>query len=161
VKHIYRVTSDRYLEFSPEFFQHCMREYGDDPGLAVVSAGYLGCRVREPATRPRLVLFDWECASVQLPQRDVVEFLSYTISERISDAEILDFLEVARTELARRAGRDIERRAWLDGCRCSIRDFHVNRMACQLVLHIKLNRPDIERVFRASMRVPSILGDNP
>jgi hypothetical protein len=26
-------------------------------------------------------------------------------------------------------------------------------MACQLVLHIKLNRPDIERVFHASMRI--------
>jgi hypothetical protein len=26
-------------------------------------------------------------------------------------------------------------------------------MACQLVLHITLDRPDIERVFRASMRI--------
>jgi len=109
--------------------------------------------VRSPSTEPRLVLFDWECASVQLPQRDLVEFLSYALSERISDAEILDLLDTGRAELARRSGQEIARRAWLEGCRHSIQDLHVNRMACQLVLHIRLNRPDIERVFRASMRI--------
>jgi thiamine kinase-like enzyme len=115
--------------------------------------------VRSPGTQPRLVLFDWECTSIQLPQRDLVEFLSYAISDRISDAEILGFLEAARVELARRTHRNIDRRAWLDGCRLSIRDLHVNRMACQLVLHITLNRPDIERVFRASMRILRVLGE--
>jgi hypothetical protein len=116
--------------------------------------------VREPATRPRLVLFDWECASIQLPQRDLVEFLSYAVSERISDVEITDFIEAARAELERRAGRRIDRSSWLEGCRCSIMDLHVNRMACQLVLHVTLNRPDIERVFRASMRILNVLGQS-
>jgi hypothetical protein len=116
--------------------------------------------VREPATRPRLVLFDWECTGIQLPQRDLVEFLSYAISERITDAEIAGFIEVARAELERRTERAIDRRTWLDGCRYSIMDLHVNRMACQLVLHITLNRPDIERVFRASMRMLDLLGRN-
>jgi len=114
--------------------------------------------VREPATRPRLVLFDWECASIQLPQRDLVEFLSYAVSERISDAEVAGLIENGRAELERCAGRAIDRDAWLEGCRFSIMDLHVNRMACQLVLHITLNRPDIERVFRASMRILDLLG---
>jgi len=109
--------------------------------------------VRDPATHPQLVLFDWECASIQLPQRDLVEFLSYAIGDNTTDDEIADFLELARGELARRTQREIDTRSWLEGCRYSIRDLHVNRMACQLVLHITLNRPDIERVFRASMRI--------
>ena len=113
--------------------------------------------MREPATRPRLVLFDWECTSIQLPQRDLVEFLSYAISDRISDAEIIGLLDAGRTELARRSKTEIDRRAWLEGCRLSIQDLHVNRMACQLVLHITLNRPDIERVFLASMRILHLL----
>lgn len=113
--------------------------------------------VREPATRPRLVLFDWECTSIQLPQRDLVEFLSYAISDRISDAEIIGLLDAGRSELARRSKTEIDRRAWLEGCRLSIQDLHVNRMACQLVLHITLNRPDIERVFLASMRILHLL----
>ena len=117
--------------------------------------------VREPATRPRLVLFDWECASIQLPQRDLVEFLSYAISDSITDAEIADFLEAGRGELERRTHRQIDRRAWLEGCRLSIWDLHVNRMACQLVLHITLNRADIERVFHASMRILGLLAPAP
>ncbi|MEO8677112.1 MAG: hypothetical protein ABI569_16170 [Casimicrobiaceae bacterium] len=109
-------------------------------------------------TRPRrLVLFDWECTSIQLPQRDIVEFLSYAIGDGITDADIVDFLEAARAELARLSKREIDRQAWLEGCRLSIQDLHVNRMACQLVLHITLNRPDIERVFRASMRILGVL----
>ena len=38
---IHRTTSDGYLEFSPGFFQRCMREYLGDPGLTVTSARYL------------------------------------------------------------------------------------------------------------------------
>lgn len=109
--------------------------------------------VRTPATDPRLVLYDWECASIQLPQRDVVEFLSYAISERSTDQDVLGFLDAARRKLAGDSGHAIDAREWLEGCRLSIMDFHVNRMACQLTLHLTLTRPDIERVFRASMRI--------
>lgn len=109
--------------------------------------------VRSPASAPRLVLYDWECASVQLPQRDLVEFLSYAISERVTDSDVLGFLDAGRRKLARESGKAIEQLPWLQGCRLSIFDLHVNRMACQLTLHITLNRPDIERAFRASMRI--------
>jgi hypothetical protein len=109
--------------------------------------------VRTPETDPRLVLYDWECASIQLPQRDLVEFLSYAISEGVSDDEVLGFLDAARRKLAGDSGKAIGQEEWLEGCRLSILDFHVNRMACQLTLHVTLNRPDIERVFRASLRI--------
>ena len=109
--------------------------------------------VRDPGGDPRLVLFDWECASIQLPQRDLVEFLSYAVSAQISDAQIDALIESARLELAERSHQKIDARAWLEGFRDSVYDLHVNRMACQLTLHITLNRPDIERVFRASLRI--------
>lgn len=113
--------------------------------------------VRAPATDPRLVLYDWECASIQLPQRDQVEFLSYAISARDTDADVLGYLDAARRKLAGDSGLPIDARSWLEGCRLSILDFHVNRMACQLTLHITLQRPDIERVFRASMRILALV----
>jgi hypothetical protein len=109
--------------------------------------------VRDPQTDPHLVLFDWECTSIQLPQRDLVEFIAYAVSDRVSDAEIDALFEATRTELERLSGQAIDRRDWLEGFRLSVFDLHVNRMACQLTLHITLNRPDIERVFRASMRI--------
>ncbi len=109
--------------------------------------------VRAPDGDAKLVLFDWECASIQLPQRDLVEILSYVINEQTGAAEIAGFLEAARLQLAADSGFAIDRREWLDGCRYAVRDFHVNRMACQLSLHVTLNRPDIERVFRASLRI--------
>ena len=109
--------------------------------------------VRTPQTDPRLALYDWECASIQLPQRDIVEFLSYAAGERLSDEDLLAVLDAARRKLAGDSGKAVGQREWLEGCRLSIMDFHVNRMACQLTLHVTLNRPDIERVFRASMRI--------
>jgi hypothetical protein len=109
--------------------------------------------VRDPYRDPRLVLFDWECASIQLPQRDLVEFLSYAINERTTDADIIRYLSAARLQLEESARVAVDPLEWLIGCRYSIRDLHINRMACQLVLHITLNRPDIERVFHASLRI--------
>jgi hypothetical protein len=109
--------------------------------------------VRDPETNPRLVLYDWECTSIQLPQRDLIEFLSYSVSERISDTQIDALIDGARGELERLTNHKIDAREWLEGFRYSLWDFHVNRMACQLTLHITLNRPDIERVFAASMRI--------
>ena len=66
--------------------------------------------VREPGNAPRLVLFDWECTSIQLPQRDLVEFLSYAISDRISDAEIIGAARCG-AHRARAAQRTADRRA--------------------------------------------------
>lgn len=109
--------------------------------------------VRSPERDPRLVLYDWECASIQLPQRDLVEFLSYAIDERIDDVEIAALLEAARAQLAADTAQPIDRSEWLTGCLYSIRDLHVNRMACQLALHVTLKRPDIERVFQSSLRI--------
>lgn len=113
--------------------------------------------VRSPQTDPRLVLYDWECASIQLPQRDLVEFLSYAASGRLSDDDLLAILDAARRKLAGDSGRAIGQREWLEGCRLSLFDLHVNRMACQLTLHVTLRRPDIERVFKASMRLLGIV----
>lgn len=114
--------------------------------------------MRNPATgHPSLVLYDWECACIQLPQRDLVEFLSYALSERISDADILALFEDCRAQLARDSGKKVDPRAWLEGCVLSIYDLHVNRMACQLVLHLTLTRVDIARVFRASLRILGVL----
>lgn len=109
--------------------------------------------VRSPGKDPRLVLFDWECAAIQLPQRDLVEFMSYTISEATTPEEIDALIEAARAQLESSSQQKIDPRAWWEGCLYSIYDFHVNRMACQLVLHLTLTRPDIERVFRASLRI--------
>ena len=109
--------------------------------------------VRNPDGDAKLALYDWECASIQLPQRDVVEILSYVINERTGCTEIAGFLDAARMQLAADSGQQVEPQEWLVGCRYALRDFHVNRMACQLSLHVTLKRPDIERVFRASMRI--------
>jgi hypothetical protein len=113
--------------------------------------------VRSPEAAPQLALFDWECTSIQLPQRDLVEFLSYALSDRIADGEVLALLDAGRTELERASGKAVAPREWLEGCRYALWDLHVNRMACQLVLHITLNRLDIERVFRASLRLLGIV----
>lgn len=112
--------------------------------------------VRNPDTNPQLCLYDWEVTMIQLPQRDLIEFLSYVISDRISDDEIKYFIEQSRIDLEKFSQKKIDRRQWIEGFLYSNYDFHVNRMACQLVLHKTLTRPDIERVYRASMRILKI-----
>ncbi len=140
----------RWIDTIPEWWGHIDQL---KKTLIFNDAQIRNLAVRDPQTNPHLVLFDWECTSIQLPQRDLIEFIAYALSDRISDVEIDALLEAARAELERLSGQAIDRREWLEGFRLSLWDLHVNRMACQLTLHITLNRPDIERVFRASMRI--------
>jgi hypothetical protein len=146
----YLDTHFRWIDTIPEWWG---RIDGMKKTLIFNDAQIRNLAVRDPQTDPHLVLFDWECTSIQLPQRDLIELLSYAISDRVSDAGIDALLEAARAELERLSKQTIDRREWLEGFRYSVWDLHVNRMACQLTLHITLNRPDIERVFRASMRI--------
>lgn len=116
--------------------------------------------VRNPNTKPQLCLFDWEVPIIQLPQRDLIEFLSYVISDRITDKDIIEIVDASGQHLEKISNIQIDPTEWRRGFLYANYDYHINRMACQLVLHKTLNRPDIERVFRASMRLLTILHKN-
>ena len=69
----------------------------------------------------RLCAYDWELATIQVPQRDLVEFLSFMELERYSDDDLMGFIERHRARLEVRLS---SKSSLLDsGCRALIWHF--------------------------------------
>src|SRR6185295_13238529 len=56
----------------------------------------------------RLCAFDWELATVGMPQRDLAELLCFTLPEGVTRAGVDDWVERHRRALARETGRNID-----------------------------------------------------
>jgi hydroxymethylglutaryl-CoA reductase (NADPH) len=44
--------------------------------------------MRQLGQKWKLCLFDWEVATTHIPQRDLVEFLSYVISKNVTNSDM-------------------------------------------------------------------------
>jgi len=72
------------------------------------------CNTRNAAIRddgsapPRLVLWDWELATVDIAGRDVAEFLAFALTPDVDAATVAHHVEVHRAAMADAAGVDID-----------------------------------------------------
>lgn len=98
----------------------------------------------------RLCAFDWELATIHLPQRDVVELLAFVLNEDVTRSQILSFVDYHRQALAKHTGSDIDKQMYWQGFRCAAWDFLLNRGSF-LILANTVNR------YRWMNRVPFTL----
>lgn len=76
----------------------------------------------------RLCAFDWELATLHVPQRDVCEFLAFVLPPGTSRAERLGYVEDYRLALEQESGRTFERRAFERIYDLACVDFAINRL---------------------------------
>jgi thioester reductase-like protein len=95
-----------------------------------------------------LCAFDWELATLGVPQHDLAEFLCFTMTPECHREEVSHYLEVHRAALARAAGRGIDAAGWREGFRLSLCDLFVNRLAMYCLLHAFRRQPFLGRVVR-------------
>ncbi|MEU0213343.1 hypothetical protein [Streptomyces canus] len=86
----------------------------------------------------RLIAYDWELATVGLPQRDVVELLAFTLDEGATAADVDDVLELharAVAAVSPRASRLVAGCDWHHGYRLALREFLMTRLALYAAGH--------------------------
>ena len=88
-----------------------------------------------PDNSMSLCAYDWELATVQVPQHDLAEFLAFTLSPKAGATEIDHYVEFHRQALQRAAGVAIDRDAWELGFRLSTYDLVLNRFALYMMAH--------------------------
>lgn len=113
--------------------------------------------MRHDNQKIRLVLFDWEVPEIHVPQRDLIELLSYVLSKNVSTEEIGNYIELNRITLEKASGLAIDKTEWLAGCLYAMHDYQIDRLACQLMLNRIIKRPDIERVYYSSQKILAYL----
>jgi NADP-dependent 3-hydroxy-3-methylglutaryl-CoA reductase len=95
---------------------------------------------------PRLVLYDWELAFFQNPQRDLIEFLAFVLKLETPIAEFERFVDFYRQQFELKTGRAFPRDFFMQILYLNAAYFAVVRINLYLLGHNLLKFDFIERV---------------
>ena len=112
--------------------------------------------IRERDGEPGLFCYDWELATVHLPQHDLVEFLAFTLKPEWDRSEIDSIIELHRETLAGQSSVTICPAQWHRGFVLALEDFFVNRMGLYLMSHVSRNYEFMDRLVRSTSRLLSL-----
>jgi hydroxymethylglutaryl-CoA reductase (NADPH) len=96
----------------------------------------------------RLCAYDWELATIHLPQHDLAELLSFVLSPDASKEVVGHHVEVHRKALEKATGQAIDSEQWRRGFNLSLYDLAVNRSMLYIMAHTFRHYPFMERVTR-------------
>lgn len=102
----------------------------------------------------RVCAYDWELATIGLPQHDLAELLVFTIPEEDANMEnIAKFVEYHRLKLEEATGQSIDAEQWMRGFMYAFRDLMVNRLAMYVMAHTFRHFEFMPRVFASARRI--------
>jgi hypothetical protein len=104
----------------------------------------------------RVVVYDWELATVDVPQRDVVELLAFTLGPEATAAQVDDLLAVHRDAVAAvspHAARLVAVTDWHRGHGLALRAFLTSRLALYVTGHTQREFGFLPRVVHTAFRL--------
>jgi NADP-dependent 3-hydroxy-3-methylglutaryl-CoA reductase len=111
----------------------------------------LALRADESGTR--LCAYDWELATLHVPQHDVAEFLSYVLPDDF-DADLLwEHVEYARKALEKSTGAPVDAATWRRGFQLSLRDLALDRFAQLTMAHMFKQYGFLEHAMQNLLRM--------
>lgn len=90
---------------------------------------------RRKSSGPRLCVYDWELATLGIPQRDLAELMCFVLPPDSPANVIEECVEQHRIVLEAAAGTAIDRSEWRRGFELALRDLLVNRLAMYALIH--------------------------
>ena len=81
---------------------------------------------------PQLIAYDWELATIHLPQRDIAELLSFALSDKEDqfDENLVESLvEQHRLLVEQESGKSLDKDLWRQGFLYSLYDFLIYRLS--------------------------------
>jgi NADP-dependent 3-hydroxy-3-methylglutaryl-CoA reductase len=113
--------------------------------------------LRPEGERYRLCAYDWELATLHVPQRDLAEMLAFTLTGDFTQEDVRLRVEQYRILLAHKSGVRLDRESFERGFVLSLYDFLINRVAIYAMGHTCRDYRFLPRVFRSLMRMIDLL----
>lgn len=107
----------------------------------------------------RLVAYDWELATLHLPQRDLAELLAFTLPPDAAPAAVERHLETHRAALEAEAGEPLDPAEWRLGYRLALRDFEITRLQLYMMGHVHREYGFLDRLVATTRRLAAIEAD--
>ena len=82
-----------------------------------------------------LCAYDWELATVHLPQHDLAELLVFTLQPDFDVADVERYIEQHRIELEVMVGKSIDAKQWRRGFTLCLWDLVINRIQMYVMAH--------------------------
>ncbi|MBK5145184.1 hydroxymethylglutaryl-CoA reductase [Budviciaceae bacterium BWR-B9] len=95
-----------------------------------------------------LCVWDWELATLHLPQRDLVELLVFSQQADISPETVTHYLELHRQQLEQHSQTAIDPIQWQRGYVLALHDFWLRRIPFYLMAHHVSHYPFIDRAMQ-------------
>lgn len=94
----------------------------------------------------RLCAYDWELATIQIPQHDLAELLAFTLQPDFEQNDVEQYIENHRQALQQQTNSDIDPIQWRRGFTLSLFDLVINRIPMYIVSHSFRHYEFMERV---------------
>lgn len=111
---------------------------------------------RKTSTGPLLCTYDWELATVNIPQHDLAELLTMTLSPDVTNDDVTRYVECHRMALEHHMGNSIDPAQWRRGYQLSLLDLLANRIPTHVMNHTFRHYKFMERVLATFRRLLEI-----
>lgn len=112
--------------------------------------------LRKPGGKSRLCVYDWELATLGVPQHDLAEFLCFTWHREMTGKDLDRILGTYRDLLASLSGREIDLDEWRTGFVLALQHLLINRLAMYTLMHRFRPLEYLPRVMGNWMRLYSL-----
>ncbi|MBA3503095.1 MAG: aminoglycoside phosphotransferase family protein [Myxococcota bacterium] len=113
--------------------------------------------LREVDGESTLCIYDWEVATIDLPQHDLAQFLCWTLSPDVTREQVASLVGLHRTELEAATGRAIDAGAWTEGFRFALRDVLIRKVPFLLLSRLYRNTSAAKRVVSTLQRLVELV----
>jgi aminoglycoside phosphotransferase (APT) family kinase protein len=104
----------------------------------------------------RLVAYDWELATVHVPQRDLAELLAFVLHPEVDAATVERYVETHRLALEEASGAELDPALWWRGFELALRDFTITRLGLYLLAHTQRSFDFLAHVVPTTKRLLEI-----
>ncbi|MGE0172375.1 MAG: phosphotransferase [Oligoflexales bacterium] len=104
--------------------------------------------LRKTAKGFDLCAYDWELATIHLPQHDLAEFLMFALDDSASPGLINEYVELHRRCLELHTKKTIDASEWMEGFKLCLKDLYINRVSMYIMAHTFRHYGFMERIFK-------------
>jgi hydroxymethylglutaryl-CoA reductase (NADPH) len=108
----------------------------------------------------QLVAYDWELATIHVPQRDLAELLAFTMPLDVDAERVEHHIEAHRVALEAAAGVQLDPETWRRGYQLALRDFTLTRLQLYMMAHTQRQYEFLDDLVRLVKRLIRIEGEH-
>ncbi|NBV42234.1 hypothetical protein EBR96_05640, partial [bacterium] len=113
--------------------------------------------IRPTSNGGSLCVYDWELATVHLPQYDLAEFLIFVLQPNdVTKEKVAEYVEYYRNKLSQSVGESLNKTDWETGFWLCVNDFCLFRMGMYLMAHVQRDYGFMIRIVKTATRLLEI-----